>query len=69
MTKNVGSIDRTIRFIAGAALIAVFFTGTIAGTLGWVALVAGAVLLGTSALGWCPPYALLGIKTCSVKSA
>jgi hypothetical protein len=37
------------------------------GALGIVALVAGIVMLGTAAIGWCPPYALLGINTCGVK--
>ena len=31
---------------------------------GWV----GLVPLATAVLGWCPPYALLGINTCAVKT-
>jgi len=27
----------------------------------------GIVPLATGLLGWCPPYAMLGISTCSVK--
>lgn len=64
MKKNVGSIDRTIRALVGIALLAVFFLGTLQGVAGIVALVAGIVMLGTAAIGWCPPYALLGINTC-----
>lgn len=67
MQKNVGSIDRAIRALVGIALLAVFFFGGVEGTLGIVALVAGIVMLGTAAIGWCPPYSLLGINTCSVK--
>ena len=67
MQKNVGSIDRVIRALVGIALLAVFFLGTLQGTLGIVALVVGIVMLGTAAMGWCPPYALLGINTCGVK--
>ena len=67
MQKNVGSIDRAIRALVGVALLAVFFFGGVAGTLGIVALVAGVVMLGTAAIGWCPPYSLLGINTCGVK--
>ena len=67
MRKNVGSIDRGIRALAGLALLAVFFTGTVAGTLGIISLVMGIVLIGTAAIGWCPPYSLLGISTCGVK--
>ena len=67
MQKNVGSIDRTIRALAGIVLLAVYFLGVLQGTLGIVALVVGIVMLGTAAIGWCPPYALLGINTCGVK--
>lgn len=64
MNKNVGGLDRTIRVAVGLALIAAAATGTI-GLWGWV----GVVPLLTGAMGWCPPYALLGLNTCSVKKA
>jgi uncharacterized membrane protein YfcA len=64
MIKNVGGLDRTIRIAVGLALIAAAATGTI-GLWGWV----GVVPLLTGAMGWCPPYALLGLNTCSVKKA
>ena len=67
MQKNVGTIDRAIRALAGIALLAAYFLGGVQGTAGIVALVAGFVMLGTAAIGWCPPYALLGINTCGVK--
>lgn len=62
MTKNVGGIDRIIRIIVGAALIAAAATGTV-GLWGYI----GVVPLLTGLMGWCPPYALLGFSTCSVK--
>ena len=68
MKKNVGSIDRAIRTIAGIAAIAAYAMGMLTGTVGIVALVAGVVLLGTAAMGWCPPYAIFGISTCKVKN-
>ena len=68
MTKNVGTIDRTIRALVGIIAIALYATGTLAGTVGIVALVVGIVMLGTAAIGWCPPYALLGINTCGIKN-
>ena len=67
MQKNVGSIDRAIRALVGVGLLAAYLLGGIQGTLGIVALVAGIVMLGTAAIGWCPPYSLLGINTCGVK--
>ncbi len=69
MNKNVGTIDRSIRGLAGIAAIAAYFLGMLEGTVGIIALVVGIVLLGTAIIGWCPPYALLGINSCSSKSA
>lgn len=62
MIKNVGGLDRVIRITVGLALIAAAASGTI-GLWGWV----GVVPLLTGAMGWCPPYALLGLNTCSMK--
>lgn len=59
MTRNVGGIDRGVRITAGIALIALAATGTI-GVWGYV----GILPLLTGAIGWCPPYALLGWNTC-----
>jgi hypothetical protein len=64
MTKNVGSIDRALRTIVGLALIALAATGTV----GWWGYL-GVIPLATAAIGWCPPYALLGWNTCSAKSS
>jgi hypothetical protein len=63
MNKNVGNVERVVRGLAGIIAIAVYALGIVTGTLGIVALVFGIVLLGTAILGWCPPYALLGINT------
>jgi O-antigen ligase len=62
MKTNVGGLDRIIRAVLGALLVALTLMGTI-GVWGWI----GVVLLGTAAIGWCPPYQLLGINTCSAK--
>ena len=65
--KNVGTVDRTIRGIVGVVLLALALT-SLAGVWAWVAGIVGVVMLGTAALGTCPPYALLGINTCKMKS-
>ncbi|HEX5389151.1 MULTISPECIES: YgaP family membrane protein [Hydrogenophaga] len=64
MTKNVGGIDRTLRIVIGLALIAAAATGTV-GLWGYI----GLVPLATGLMGWCPPYAMFGFNTCSVKKA
>lgn len=62
MTKNVGGIDRIVRIVVGIALIAAAAMGAI-GVWGYI----GVVALGTGLMGWCPPYAILGFNTCSMK--
>ena len=62
MTKNVGGIDRILRIVAGLALIAAAATGTV-GVWGYL----GLVPLATGLMGWCPPYAIFGFNTCSMK--
>lgn len=64
LTHNIGNIDRVIRVIAGLGLISLVFVGP--QTLwGWL----GLLPLATAAIGFCPPYALLGINTCGAKVA
>lgn len=65
--KNVGTVDRSIRGIVGLVLLYLAFV-TLAGGWAWVAGIVGVVMLGTAALGTCPPYALFGINTCKMKS-
>ncbi len=59
MKLNVGSIDRTLRIVAGLALIALAATGTV-GAWGWI----GVVPLVTGIFKFCPAYMLLGVNTC-----
>ena len=68
MKANVGGVDRIIRLVVGVGAIAFGVMGGLEAPLNYVAMGVGAVLVGTAALGWCPPYALLGINTCGTKS-
>ncbi len=68
MKANVGTVDRVIRLVAGAAAIAYGVMGGLEAPMNYVAMGVGAVLVGTAAIGWCPPYALLGTNTCGNKS-
>ena len=69
---NVGSFDRTFRFIVGAILLAAPFLPPLAGFFAawgaWKFAVAavGIVMLGTAAFRFCPAYTLLGIRTCPI---
>jgi hypothetical protein len=66
MSTNVGSVDRILRVIVGIALLAFAFTS--ASQYAWIGYI-GIVPILTAAIGWCPAYTLLGIKTCPVKRA
>ena len=60
--KNEGTIDRTLRVIAGAALVSLVFVGPET-PWGWI----GIVPLVTGLVGNCPVYSLLGISTCPIE--
>ncbi|MGB3243979.1 MAG: DUF2892 domain-containing protein [Sulfitobacter sp.] len=70
MTANLGTVDRAIRVILGLALLAAPFVS------GWaifasssatvIAVIAGIVLLATSAMRFCPLYRIFGIRTCKL---
>ena len=59
MQSNVGGIDRIARIAIGAVLVILAATGQI-GLWGWI----GLLPLASGAVGWCPPYSILGINTC-----
>jgi len=63
MKTNVGSIDRTLRIVAGLAILSLFFVLD-EGHRGWALL--GLVPLLTGLVSWCPLYTLLGIRTCKM---
>jgi Na+-transporting methylmalonyl-CoA/oxaloacetate decarboxylase beta subunit len=67
---NVGSLDRLLRFVVGALLVAAAFVPPLSV---WVAPLGnwaygltawGGVMLLTAMLRYCPAYSLLRISTC-----
>jgi hypothetical protein len=66
MKQNVGSTDKIIRIVAALLFAALYFTGTVTGTVGMVLLVLGGIFLATSLISFCPIYAILGMSTCPV---
>lgn len=62
MKQNIHNIERFIRIAIGATLTSLAFWGP---TNLWFLL--GLVPLATGLVGWCPPYAILGINTCNIK--
>lgn len=67
MSGNVGTIDRILRLLIGAALIAaplIGFMGLGANAVVVYAMIAiGGILVLTALFGICPIYRLLGIGT------
>jgi len=61
VSTNIHPVERIVRVLLGAALLSLAFIGP---KSPWFFL--GAVPLATGLLGWCPPYAILGINTCSL---
>lgn len=64
MKKNIGNADCIIRLIVAVIIAVLYFTGKISGTLGIVLGVIAVAFVLTSAIGWCPLYVPLGIRTC-----
>jgi cadmium resistance protein CadD (predicted permease) len=60
MTSNIGILDRTLRIVAGLALISLVFVGpqTLWGLLGLIPLVTGLARV-------CPAYRVAGVSTCA----
>ncbi len=66
--KNVGTIDRTIRIIIGIVALSLVSLAFVGPESNWAYLgLIGIIPLVTGIVGYCPPYALLGINTCKVK--
>ncbi len=63
LKKNIGNLDRIIRFIVGAALVIAYFVMDNASP--W--LLIGIIPLVTSLMSSCPAYTLLGLNTCPMK--
>jgi len=70
MTANLGNIDRVLRALLGVVLLAApfasgaaIFNGT-AATI--ISVIVGLVMLGTSAMKFCPLYRIFGIRTCKL---
>ncbi len=62
MNKNIGKIDKIVRLIIAIVASALFITKTVTGTLGYILLGVGAIMLLTAIIDFCPLY-----KVCKFK--
>lgn len=62
LPRNVGTVDRVLRFTLGIVLLSLAFTGPKSawGFLGFIPLL-------TATMRSCPLYTLLGFSTCKVR--
>ena len=67
-TMNESNTDRALRLVAGVALLILGFA-VFSGVIGVVAIIVGAILTLTGAVGFCPIYALLKISTRKLSGA
>lgn len=57
MKKNMGTIDRTIRFLLVVFIAILFFTDQISGLAAFILGAFAAIFLFTTFIGFCPLYA------------
>jgi len=67
MKANMGNTDIVVRIMAAIIFAALYFTGTVTGTLGVILLVLGGIFVATSLISFCPLYSIFGLSTCPVK--
>jgi hypothetical protein len=62
MGINEGNLDRVLRVAGGLAILSLAFVGP---KTAWAYL--GVIPMITGLVGFCPAYALFGIRTCKVR--
>ena len=62
MKKSIHPVERALRVIVGLGVISMAFVGP---KSLWFLL--GIIPVVTGFVGWCPPYAILGMSTCKLK--
>ena len=60
---NESPVDRGLRVALGLFLLYLGWTGTVAGTLGWILKIGGFLPLVTGIVGWCALYQLFDFST------
>ena len=63
MKKNMGTIDRALRIMVAIAIVVLFYTHVISGTLAIILLVFAAIFILTSFISFCPLYYPFKIST------
>jgi hypothetical protein len=67
MKQNLGIADRVIRLLAGIVLVELAMNDMVRGLGNTVSWLIALVLILTAMIGFCPLYAVFGIRTISTK--
>jgi hypothetical protein len=68
INANESGWDRIIRIVLGLAMLALGWSGFVGGPAGILLQWLGFIPLLTGLIGWCPLYAIFGLRTCPVKA-
>lgn len=63
MTRNMSTVDRSIRALVGVAAVIVALLAGAGSAIGIVLWIVAALMIGTAAVGFCPVYSALHIST------
>jgi len=63
MKKNVGNVDKIVRWVISLLLLGLYFTDVVTGTLGIIFIVVAVILIVTTFISFCPLYLPFGIRT------
>lgn len=63
MTKNMGTIDRSLRITVAIVIATLYLTKVTGGVLGLTLIIVGAAFALTGFVGICPLYLPFGIST------
>lgn len=63
MKLNMGTADKVVRILVAIAIVVLYFTNIISGTLAIILLVLAGVFILTSFMSFCPLYLPFGIST------
>jgi len=67
MKKNMGKTDKTIRLVIALVAAILYFGGLVPAIFGLILLVVAVIFVTTSAISFCPLYAIFGIQTCPIE--
>jgi len=67
MKKNVGSVDKIVRYIIAIVAFYIAYKGMVASPWDYVLYAVGAIMVLTALLSWCPIFLIFGLNSCKVK--